>query len=253
MKCVYCLKEGQPSTGRAHVFPEALKGNAKTLPLGAVCDLCNQYLGKLDRVVAAHPIMALSIQLLGLPGKKGMRDRVGNVDRTIHKGAITVPCDEPIVVEDSDGSKSYRFTPLIPSTFDMLRFRRGLYHIAFNLVALVEGIDEMYDSRYDNVRRYIRRGGITESWEFGQFVLSLDSIHNAMFGGIYDNDEEQFVGLRLFNIAFFLDLHASGRLREFLRRTQPKGTEIVEADWKPEKRQRKAKQYRLTVVLEEDS
>jgi hypothetical protein len=251
MRCIYCLEIDRPSKGRAHIFPESLRQNVDTLAFGAVCDRCNEYLGQLDRVVASHPLTSLAIQFLGLPGKRGRkRDRIGNVDRTIHNGAITIPCEEPELVLDGGPGRSYRVRPLTPPTFDMLRFRRGLHHIAFNLVAAMNGVESVLEPRYDRARNYIRRPGIKESWEYGQYIVSLERVDKAMFGGIYDNEHEEFVALRLFNVAFFVDLHASGNLKDFLRDAQPPGTDLIAAEWRPSKPVLGAKQYRFSIYLD---
>ena len=83
MKCIYCLTETQGSCGLAHAIPEALAQNDMVLPRGSVCDPCNNYLGKLDAVLASHPLIALGVQWLRLPGKNGrVRKVVGNVELT---------------------------------------------------------------------------------------------------------------------------------------------------------------------------
>ena len=108
----------------------------------------------------------------------------------------------------------------------------------------------MFQSRYDKARKYVRYAGTEESWEYGQYILSLDVIDKAMLGDIYDNDEEQYVALRLFNVAFFVDLHRTGRLSTFIQKTQPPGTDIIAADWRPPKYTPGAKQYRFSVYLD---
>lgn len=94
MRCMYCLETADSAKGLAHVIPEAIAANGLTLPRGAVCDSCNSYLGhELDGVLSAHPVLALIIQFLRLPGKNdSVGKRLGNVASDIHPRGITIPC-----------------------------------------------------------------------------------------------------------------------------------------------------------------
>ena len=250
MRCIYCLEDSRASKGRAHVFPEAVKRNSDVLPIGAVCDACNNYLGELDRIVAAHPFVSLAIQFHGVPGKRGRaRDRVGGIDRTIHPGGITMPCTEPTETVSPNGERSWRVQPLLDPSFDLDRFRRGLHHIALNLVAQMDGVDHVYDSRFDRVREYVRRAKPSERWEYAQYVISLEQIDNIVLGGIYKSEVDEFVGLRVFNVAFFVDLLTVDRLGAFIKATQPAGTIIVGPAYDTRARSRASggRQYRLAI------
>jgi hypothetical protein len=252
MRCIYCLETNRPSVGRAHIFPEALRQNHGTLPLGAVCDDCNRYLGQLDRVVAAHPVLSLTAQALALPGKKGrLRTRVGAVDRTVHEGGITIPCEAPTPISGPGDSVEYRIRPLLAPGFDLLRFRRGLYHLGFNLLAAMDGVERAYDSAFDPVRGYIRRASPGESWPFAQYVVSLTNLSDTLKGGIYDNEEESIAALRLFSMVFYVDLLCSGTLPEFVKATQPINTEVIPAEWVgPTAAPVGGKKYRLTIYVD---
>jgi len=252
MRCIYCLESGRPSVGRAHIFPEALRQNHDALPLGAVCDGCNRYLGQLDRVVAAHPMLSLAAQALALPGKQGrLRARVGSVDRTVHTGGITIPCEAPTTVLNTDGTTEYRVRPLLAPNFDLLRFRRGLYHIGFNLLAAMDGVERACDSAFDPVRRYVRHARTGESWPFAQYVVSLSRLSDTLRGAIYDNEEETIAALRLFSMVFYVDLLSTGTLDKFVRATQPPTTEVIPAEWTgPAPAPDDGKKYRLTIYVD---
>lgn len=253
MRCIYCLEDSSRSKGRAHVFPEAVKHNDDVLPLGAVCDACNNYLGELDNIVAAHPFISLAIQFHAVPGKRRRpRVRVGGIDRTAYPGSITIPCSEPVKVVGRNGDRSWRVQPLLDPSFDLARFRRGLHHIAFNLVAQMDGIDRVYERPFDRAREYIPRPKPGDCWEYAQYVISLEQIDNVMLGGIYKSDVDEFVGLRFFNTAFFVDLLTVGRLRPFIIAHQPEGTVMVGPDFvtKAQTRAVGHKRYRLTIELE---
>jgi HNH endonuclease len=172
MRCIYCLESSDDAKGLAHVIPEGIAANDLTLPRGAVCDSCNTYLGhELDAVMIAHPVLALIIQFLRLPGKDGsVRKRLGNVASDVHPNAITIPCEMPRRVQGSDGRWESVVEPLVDPRFDFRRFRRALHHVAFNALTLRDGMERALENMYDPVRRYIRQPLQNESWAFVQYV-----------------------------------------------------------------------------------
>ena len=254
MRCIYCLEATTGREGEAHVFPEAIMQNDGVLPRGSVCDGCNNYLGQLDTALVAHPLISLAIQFHGLPGKTGRaRDKVANVDRTVHPYGITIPCAKPQPVLDKDGRKTgFTVSPLLDRTFEPWKFRRALHHVAFNLTAAVKKVEAMFDSMYDKARKYDRFPNGREQWPYGQYVVSLEQIDRAMFGGLFDSETDEYVGLRLFQTAFFVDLRNSGGLAEFLTTQQPPGTEFINPDFAlPTFERQEQVRYRFTIVLDE--
>src|SRR5207302_4508945 len=109
---------------------EGIGGNDLTLPKGTVCDGCNHYIGyELEAVLVAHPVISLAIQTFHLKGKGGRRrKKIGNVDRTVHQGGITIPCEEPVFTT-VNGVRTATLRPLMDNSFDFRRFRRALHHI----------------------------------------------------------------------------------------------------------------------------
>lgn len=228
--------------------------NEDVLPPGSVCDACNNYLSDLDKTLATHPLIALAIQFHALPGKAGKpRALVGNVDRKVYPYGITIPCMEPEPILDARGKRTgYRVTPLYDRSFDLWKFRRALHHVAFNVVAAMRGVDRVLEPKFDRARRYIRAAQRNENWPFGQYVVSLEQIDKTMLGGLFESDVDEFVGLRLFQMAFFVDLLTEGRLGEFLSTQQPPGTQLIDADAKlPTQPQPGKRRYRFTIVLDE--
>jgi hypothetical protein len=208
-------------------------------------------------VLVSHPLISLAIQFHATPGKKGRpRQKVGNVDRAVHPYGITIPCAAPGVMLDDSGERvAWSVTPLFDARFDMGKFRRALHHVAFNLTAAIKGPDAMLDGRYDEARRYIRYARRGEAWPYGRYVVSLETIDRAMFGGLFDTQEsdEEYVALRLFQTAFFVDLLHLGALSEFLESQQPPGTVLVDSSYEvPTYESSGRRQYRFTIVLDED-
>ena len=104
----------------------------------------------------------------------------------------------------------------------MLKFRRALHHVAFNLTASISGIDRMYGSEFNPAREYIKRPKGNEEWPFGQYVISLDQIDKVVLGGLYQRNADEYVGLRLYNVAFFVALLSRDGFATFLQNQQPK-------------------------------
>lgn len=69
--CVYCRGSAANAIGREHVLPEALGNPGWMLPLGFVCDPCNNRLGSVvDAPFTSAGVGAVRM-MLGVPGKRG--------------------------------------------------------------------------------------------------------------------------------------------------------------------------------------
>ncbi|MDP2307568.1 MAG: HNH endonuclease [Pseudomonadota bacterium] len=69
--CVYCRGSAADAIGREHVLPESLGNPDWMLPLGFVCDPCNNRLGSVvDAPFTSAGVGALRM-MLGVPGKRG--------------------------------------------------------------------------------------------------------------------------------------------------------------------------------------
>lgn len=246
------------------MFPEAFVQNRVVLPLGAVCDDCNNYLGvELDSVFVAHPILSALAQFLRLPGKSGkLRQQLGNVELDAKLSAdevpprtITIPCAKPTIVMHPDGSRTATLQPLIDPRFDFRRFRRAIHHIAFNAYALQCGCPAALDARFDAVRDYIRKPKPKEVWPFAQYT-NLDIGFKREVTMLITADEKQaFAGMVICaGMAFGVDLLNSGNLREWMTAKFPPSTEIVGVNHHVPRAQRppkKGPKYRFTIYVDE--
>lgn len=254
MRCIYCLEDSSRSRGVPHVLPEALAQNDLVLPVGAVCDACNHYLGhELDTALAAHPVVSLLIPFLRLPGKRGkLRDRVGNVASDVHPGGITVPCAEPKITVAPDGSQSATVQPLLAPTFDLLRFRRALHHVGFNALVHRDGVERAYGGEYDEVRRYVRRPHKGESWSYGQYIDLARGIARDISIVRLQTPDSEFPILIVGKAAVFgVDLRNTGALATIVEREYPVGAEVVSANYRHTKTRatKGGSQYRFTIEL----
>jgi hypothetical protein len=139
---------------------------------------CNHYFGaKLESVLLSHPLIALPLQLMGIPGKKGKaRKKLSIYEREVVPDAdITFPIAPPKVSYDQHGVGTWTFQPLVDKNFDMDCFRRALYHIGFNLVIANRGIEVARDERYAPLRNYVRRPRLGERWTFRSLRLPSKS------------------------------------------------------------------------------
>jgi hypothetical protein len=218
MKCIYCLKDSSTSVGRAHVVPEAVGRNNLVLPVGAVCDSCNQYLGRLDSTLAKHPLVSLGAQLLRIHGKGGkVRRVIGTVAQEESEHAVSIPVKAESV-QTRDGTE-WRVTPLVDRDFRDYEFRRALHHVALNTIAYRDGAGYACEPVFDAVRRYIRQPRKKERWGFGQLPLfdqlspNIKLLRQAAGNAL-------FVGMRLYAVVFWVDLLGSDALPSFVEKEQ---------------------------------
>lgn len=138
MRCIYCLRDSTKSRSIPHCLPEALLRNGPALSIGAICDACNHYAGtNLEAILVEHPAIAFPLQLLGVPGKNGKpRAKLGVFERGIEEdAAVTFAIPTPEISLGPDGVTRAEFEIGLDPGFNMMQFRRALYHAAFNLAA----------------------------------------------------------------------------------------------------------------------
>jgi hypothetical protein len=257
MICIYCRRESTASKGVPHVFPEAFAQNRTVLPIGSVCDPCNNYLGhELDSVFVSHPVISALAQFLRFPGKSGkLRKQLGNVVLGDSPRTITIPCAKPTIVTHADASQSSTITPLIDPSFDFQKFRRAIYHIAFNTYTLQRGATEALDTRFDPVRRYIKAPKPKESWPIVQYMNLGVGFTRDVTMLVDGDDAAEFVGMVICaGAAFGVDLLNSGRLESWMRRQFPPTAELISAEYRVPRTQRetgKGPRYRVTIYLDE--
>jgi len=253
MRCIYCLEDSGAAKSVAHVISEGIGQNDMVLPKGAVCDACNHYIGhELESVLVAHPIISIAIQTLHLRGKGGKRrKKLGNVDRTIEKNGITIPC-EPPVATTRDGVRRSTIRPLVDPSFDFQRFRRGLHHVALNVVAYQDSVDRALDSSYDPIRSYVKRPKKGESWPFLQKVWPLLDTDTDVKLGLNVVDGSEVAGMKILCGAFFVALANPAVLRTVVDQSPELQLDHIDADYRPAKQPKPGKKrYRVTIYVDE--
>ena len=225
-RCIYCLAQTSGRESRAHAIPEAIAKNDFVLPAGSVCDPCNRYLSTLDTAIVLHRQVWLAIQVLGLPGKTGKaRRELGWMKRrdparprsvTIEgkgRNALTV-----------DGNRITIDTAEAPG-WNLKRFRRSLHYVGLNYVAGWESPEAALHSRFDAVRKYVRKPTDREAWEYVEFKRSPKLIASVDIERRPDAPGE-VLAVGLFQCLFFVDLLGGSEFLGWAATTIPGGKSV---------------------------
>jgi hypothetical protein len=188
------------------------------LPLGAECDSCNEYAGRLEKALVHHNRIGPVILLSGIPGKRGRpRERLGRIARkgdgfSLHQRDLTKITFGPgrVDIEVADAAE-----------FGDLKFRRRLYHMAFNYFAWKRGVDYVLDARFDDVRRYVRRAQSGEAWPYAQVQYPDDRPNFKLSLTLLDQVPGCVVRFVSFLDEFYVDLLNTGSLHTWARENLP--------------------------------
>jgi hypothetical protein len=242
-RCIYCCKASDSSKNIPHAYPEALFRRGPVFPIGTICDKCNQYLGnELETMLVQHPLISAQIQSYGLPGKKGVRKKLGVFERPqAERPVLRFLCQEPAPRFDERGIRiGFSVTPVWNPNFDMDRFSRGLHMIAFNLAVANRGIETAFGQQYDAVRKYIRQPKRGERWPFLQVIGPNKPVKLVPevrpIGPESGGGEADFVMIEQFNFAWCVDLSNSGLLRSGgieVTSTVGASWEVIDQRWTP--------------------
>jgi HNH endonuclease len=152
MRCIFCKQDSSTSVSVEHIIPESLGNIDHVLPVGAVCDGCNQYFArKVERQLLESPMFRLLRADMAIPNKRGR----------IPSWGIT------------DGRKR-------PDYRQMGRFlaKVGLEVLAFKTLSVPGWNDELVDHpALDELRRFAR---YNEGLDWPFTVRSLHPV-NAVF------------------------------------------------------------------------
>lgn len=185
MRCIFCMCNSENVKGREHIIPESLGNKEHVLPLGAVCDTCNNYFA-----------VKIESELLGSPYFKSVRHRnfilskkghlvpnkvliphknVGWVDMWIDdKGFVFRHEDNEAIRLISDGTVNKLIIPIIeePERNDkiMSRFlaKAALESLAYRLCSCDGWNEGIVDKIELNPLREYARYGKGEFWVYSQ-------------------------------------------------------------------------------------
>lgn len=167
MRCIFCKQDSAASVSVEHIVPESLGNTDHVLPIGVVCDRCNQYFArKVERELLDSPMFRLLRSDMAVPNKRGRIPNWLPVDGT----------------ERPDYRQMGRFLAKV-----------GLEVLAFKMLSVPGWNDELVDQpALDELRRFARYNEGPD-WPFT--VRTLHPV-NARF----DDESSQYELLHEFDI-----------------------------------------------------
>lgn len=82
MRCIFCKERSDRCVSVEHILPESLGNKDVSLPVGVVCDKCNNYLSReVERPVLQSGILRLIRSDRGIPSKRGRIPAFGETER----------------------------------------------------------------------------------------------------------------------------------------------------------------------------
>lgn len=184
MRCLFCKQDSTNTNSIEHIIPESLGNKTRVLPLGYVCDKCNNYFAiKVEKPFMELPeIRQLRFQQM-IPNKKNKMPQMN----ALYNGELPVKlgwdvkkddfvgyvdAGEEIVKEIIQKEKGYFIFPAFTnetviqnsSIVSRLLAKIALEALADKLKSIEESLDEFIDSKeFDPIRNHARRG-ITPIW-----------------------------------------------------------------------------------------
>jgi hypothetical protein len=196
------------------VLPEAIWQSHFVLARGAVCNDCNGYLGKLDSAVAGETKIAACIQTFALPGKAGKpRQSLGRFQRR-GPSEIRVTYAAGDELERVERRWSFELGP--PRGWSQWKFNRGLHHIAFNFLAWATSLEFVLREDFNPARKYVRQPDKGETWPYSFATLGATPRPEIDLTSLQEGPG-RLVGIKLFNLCYFVDLLNTGEGHEWIR------------------------------------
>jgi hypothetical protein len=170
MNCIFCKQDSRASRKVEHILPESLGGGDwACLPIGCVCDDCNQYFGsKIEqRAIACYPFNMTRI-LNGVVTKKKKMATLETYRGLLRAhpipGLIGI---DPVSETIEAGILSGQITQirLIAEIADPTVVCRLLLKIGIEALAY-ESVKDAISDRYDKARRFARAPKNGDKWWF---------------------------------------------------------------------------------------
>jgi hypothetical protein len=214
MRCIFCKQDSSTSRSVEHIIPESLGNSDHILPIGTVCDGCNNYMAReVEKPLLDSLYFRERRFYAGLTNKKGRIPLIEGIHlqslarvelmKTPHEPQISIG-----VASDSDESRwvnsiaNKEYGGLIiptgtkPDDYVLSRFiaKIGLEALAHRAVNVPGALKEIVEKpELDELRRYVRRGSLGSSWPFSFRSLYLS-------GARFNNENDQYEVLHEFDI-----------------------------------------------------
>ena len=185
MFCIFCKKESTSSRSVEHIIPESLGNVSHTLPVGVVCDKCNNYFA---RKVEKPFLDSLYIQerrfYAGIPNKKERIPTLEGVhlqsltpihlmkmlkDSMVSVGAALTADESRWIAKLQTEKSGTLIMPVAtrPNDYISSRFiaKVGLEVLAHRFLESSNQLDEIIENpELDKLRRYVRFGDKPSIW-----------------------------------------------------------------------------------------
>ncbi|MBI9013903.1 MAG: hypothetical protein JEZ08_16835 [Clostridiales bacterium] len=179
MICIFCKKSSVGSKSVEHIVPESLGNLSQVLPIGIVCDKCNNYFAR----KVEKPFMELeAIRLLrfnqSIPSKKGKVPPVKGLLNSVHDITINRHLNKPYVatvkiessvfdkiLEMKQGTIMFKKDSPLPSGKTVSRFlaKVALEAFAQRIVSSTDSIKRLAnEEEFDPIRDHARVGKVDE-------------------------------------------------------------------------------------------
>lgn len=216
MRCIFCKQDSSSSRSVEHIIPESLGNTDYILPIGIVCDPCNNYIARevekpiLDslyfrerRFHARLPSKKKHIPVLdGLHLQSLTHIQLFNSVNDLETGIGAAPdadSDQWVqsVLKYGKGTLIFPISTK-PDSYLVSRFiaKIGVEALAQRLLKVPGGIDEIIDNpQFDQIRQYVRLGNLKETWHH-----SFRTIYPPDFAFYDDNDKQSYEVLHEYDI-----------------------------------------------------
>lgn len=182
MRCLFCKNDSTGSKSIEHIVPESLGNKSLTLPVGYVCDSCNNYFArKVEKPFMEIPAIRQMRFQLDVPNKKKRVPSISGVFnngvqvklKKMHNNSLAYVAEiEPKDLPKMNNNVSYLFTDAfsnetkIDSDKTVSRFigKIALEALAEKLMPIENSLNDLIDnSNSESIRRHVRYGEI-DNW-----------------------------------------------------------------------------------------
>lgn len=166
-KCVFCLRSDGTFSRREHPIPESLGNDDLVLPLGCLCDSCNQYFGsKVEHDVLNHAPFSMERVAQAIRSKRGRYPLVSGPSFRMQSSGFW---DRFNFVSEPPHRNLLRLVDgriaLNPKWCDPKLLVRFLLKMGIELLVFAEEIDP-YAPQFDDARSCARYGNHSDDWDF---------------------------------------------------------------------------------------
>ena len=167
-RCLFCLDTAGPFTSEEHIIPEGMGSYDDVLPVGYVCDACNNgVLSQLDQALVNCGLFSVQRVLFVPYTKQGTfpaaQFREGTITKTAPLGlAIHAEEETPmlsVTEQRADGQVRFKLNTTSTDLFDPKRLARALYKVGLEYLAMLHGRDGVCAAAFDPARSFVLHGG----------------------------------------------------------------------------------------------